>query len=66
MNNYINGEIIITDSFGDVEIGYNIIGSSSSIIAKIIDIKGTTLYIMKLPFILERQFNNVLFKMFER
>ena len=63
----IEGEIILTSPGGSFSIGSIITGASSGIHAKVMGIAGdTTLLIMILPFRLERQFNNVLFKMFER
>jgi len=62
--NLLNYELIFTS--GNFSIDSIITGASSGTYAKVIDIVGNTLFIMVLPFRLERQFNNVLFKMFER
>ena len=66
MDKMIDGELIAEYESVPFSIGSIIIGASSGIYAKIIDIIGNSLFIMVIPFRLERQFNNVLFKMFER
>jgi len=63
---FIDHELITGCQVGQFAIGSVIIGALSNTYARIINIIDNSLFIVILPFRLERQFNNVLFKMFER